>query len=175
MKIPLFQLGKLSPKLRQLVSLRSLVKNGVDAFALKSVLQILPNEPVTCTVSCLRKKGGNPFLDSRVSVGYEGQTIWFADKNLEPSEKPIPRLIPLWLYNAPCNGIAMLVTVLTSCDQQGSLAYRLQECTIQTDHSPYASKSPYRYAESHKKNLNFLFSSTSIWMTVLGFFNFNMW
>ena len=152
MRIPSFQLSKLSPKLQQLVILYSLVKNGVGAFALRPILQILPNMLVTCTISCLRKDGCHPFLDARVSVEYKDQTVWFANNNLELSERPTPQLIPLWIYNTPCNGIAFVVTVLTSCNQQSSFTCGLQKGTIQIDYSMHASKSPYRYVESHKKN-----------------------
>ena len=59
-RIPLFKLIKLSPKLIQCVNLPSLVKNCVGAFALKLVFQILPNVPVTCTLSCLQKDDCHP-------------------------------------------------------------------------------------------------------------------
>ena len=79
MRIPPFQLGKLSPKLQQLISLRSPVENGIGVFALKQVLQIMPHVLLTCTVSCLRKYGCHPFLGARVFVRYKDQTVWFAD------------------------------------------------------------------------------------------------
>ena len=108
-----------------------------------------------------------------------------SDMNTKPSGSPIATLswvrnqvqdfVPLWIYDTPRNGIAIVVTVLTSCDQQGSLACGLQEGTIQIDHSPHARKSPYLYVKSHKKYLNLLLSSTFIQVTVPRFFNFNMW